>query len=456
MQTHPQLLKYLLILLLLLTGCSRYSMKDVRHAFEAGDFEKAMEKLDKGDSEKPRLPYLFERGLIAHYADRFDESNRAFSLAETTADDLYTKSISREVASLFTSDNVRPYPGTRYERLLIHYYRALNYVYLNKPDEALVECRRAGQLLQYYADQDPNYKFTGAAFIAYLSGILYEWAGEWNSAYISYRWAEESYKQYEARLGVRQPTDLGYALVRLARLLGFKDDAERYTKLYGEPPQPPPNSGELILIYESGFVPPKTEINIVFPIFKTDKFGEKGEKDAELWTFAEKVRRRQNLRYEEVELEYLLRVAIPRYTSNRPKIAGVEAQAGYVRTRGFLAEDVEAAALTTFDAEQGRILLRTIVRGLLKYLGFRKAEKKGEIAGRLVNLVNIITERADTRSWETLPNQIFLVRMPLPAGTHDLTLSFLDKRNLQVKRETLKNIEIRANGKTFLNYRTFE
>ena len=53
-------------------------------------------------------------------------------------------------------------------------------------------------------------------------------------------------------------------------------------------------------------------------------------------------------------------------------------------------------------------MLRTVVRGVLKYLGFRRANQEGEIAGRLVNLLNVVTESADTRSWQTLPNQIFL------------------------------------------------
>ncbi|MCH8295185.1 hypothetical protein IH992_29230 [Candidatus Poribacteria bacterium] len=478
-QTFKCFLSLTLFSLFLLTGCGHYSMEKVRFAFEERDFEGALAHLDEGGKGKAKLPYLFERGLITHYANRFDESNQALEIAELISEDLYTKSISKEVASLLTSDNVRPYSGTQYERLLIHYYRALNYVYLDLPDEALVECRRAGQLLQYYADKDPTYKFTGAAFLSYLSGILYEWTGDWNDAYISYRWAEKGYNQYEEHLGVPFPKDVGYALVRLARMLGFSEEAERYAQFYGEPPQPAPGSGELILIYESGFVPQKTEVNIVLPIFTTDKFGSEEEEenddddnkkkrnqkrkrkrnkqeDKEIWEFADELTSRRDLQYEKVNLEYLLRVAIPAYTSNRPQLVGVEAQVDNVRVSGVLAEDVQAAALATFAAEQKTILLRTVVRALLKYLGFRRAEKEGELVGRLVNLFNVVTESADTRSWETLPNQIFLVRMSLPPGTHDVTLTFLDNRNQRIRTEILPDVEIQANGKTFLNYRTFE
>ncbi len=72
-------------LLLLLTGCGHYSMQEVRLAFEGGKLEDALAHLDKGNSGKARLPYLFERGLIAHYANRFEESNQVFDIAENTA-----------------------------------------------------------------------------------------------------------------------------------------------------------------------------------------------------------------------------------------------------------------------------------------------------------------------------------------------------------------------------------
>ena len=448
----------LLALLCLSLGCSPYSMEEVRIAFEQGDFDGALIELDADGKGEAKLPYLFERGLIAHYGDQFDESNRTFELAEITSDDLYTKSISREAVSLVTSDNLRSYAGTQYERLLIHYYRAFNYVYLNMPDDALVECRKASNLLRYYADADENYEFVGAAFIAYLSAILYEWAGDWNDAFIAYRWAERAYRQYEEVLGIPFPQDVGNSLVRLARQLGFQEEFERYAAIYGEPPKNIPDSGELILLYETGFAPFKIEENIVFPILKVDPIvQEDADRDEKkVREYSRTLMRRRNQRYREVEIEYLLRVAIPAYRSNRPRIVGIDTDTTHGQVSGVLVEDIEAAAMKTFESELPTIMLRTVVRGVLKYLGFRRANQEGEIAGRLVNLLNVVTESADTRSWQTLPNQIFLVRLRLPAGTHNVTLSFSDRANRRVKTDTLQNVIIRANDKTFLNYRTFE
>ena len=448
----------ILVLLCLSLGCSPYSMEEVRIAFEEGDFDAALIELDVDGKGQAKLPYLLERGLIAHYGDLFDASNRTFELAEITSDDLYTKSVSREAVSLVTSDNLRSYAGSQYERLLIHYYRAFNYVYLNMPDDALVECRKASGLLQFYADADENYEFVGAAFIAYLSGILYEWAGDWNDAFIAYRWAEKAYKQYEEALGIPFPQDVGESLVRLAGKLGFREEFEEYTAIYGEPPEHAPDSGELILLYETGFVPPKIEENIVFPILKVDPIvQEDADRDEKkVREYGRTLIRRRNRRYKEVEIEYLLRVAIPAYRSNRPSIVGIDASTASRQVSGVLVEDIEAAAMRTFESELPTIMLRTVVRGVLKYLGFRRANQEGEVVGKLVNLLNVVTESADTRSWQTLPNQIFLVRMRLPAGKHNITLSFSDRADQRVKTDTLEDVVIRKNDKTFLNYRTFE
>ena len=46
--------------------------------------------------------------------------------------------------------------------------------------------------------------------------------------------------------------------------------------------------------------------------------------------------------------------------------------------------------------------------------------------------------------------------MRLPAGTHNIALSFSDRTDRRVKTDTLEDVTIRKNDKTFLNYRTFE
>ena len=438
-----------LLIISLMIGCASYKFPEVIEPLERGKPEDAYTYLQKHAPKNPDIPYQFELGLVAHYANRFPESSKAFDLGGDIAEDRYTKELKKELGSLVTSDKLRPYSATQYERLLSHYYRALNYVYLDQLDGALVECRRATALINYFKGEDEKYDFFGTGFLAYLSGMLFEATSEWNDAYISYKQAAEYYQNAAEKTGVEMPDDIGNALVRLTRRLGFTDEFERYRDQYGEPPEHPENYGELILFYESGYVPPKTEEALMFPILKKD--------DVEDEKFVPTLIGREGLVFEDVELEYLLRVAIPTIGSHRPRFAGIKvALEKQEPARGVLVEDVENIAIETFKAQRPIILLRTLLRGVGKYLLTRQAGKKNEALGLLTNLAGVLTEQADTRSWRTLPNQIFMVRMPLPAGTHTLNLSFLDANGRARGSQSVPDVKIHPNQIFFLNHRTYE
>ena len=135
---------------------------------------------------------------------------------------------------------------------------------------------------------------------------------------------------------------------------------------------------------------------------------------------------------------------------------GSKLQLERAKASGVLVEDVENIAIETFNAQRTGILLRTLVRAVGKYLIYRKANKENEALGLLVNLAGVVTEQADTRSWQTLPNQIFMVRMLLPAGRHTLNLSFLGENGRVRGRDSVPEIKINPNRITFWNHRTYE
>ena len=272
-----------LLIIFLMIGCAGYKMEVVKRDLKA-DPEKAYDYLEKNAPEKQNLPFLYEQGLVANYANRFTESNKALADAEIVSDELYTVSITQEIIARSVTAQLRPYPGVHYERVLSHYYRTLNYFYLNQLEKALIECRRATRFIPIYMDEDDNYKTFGSAFLAYLSGTLFEAQGniaymagasleaqrEWNNAFISYRQAELHYRHGKEKTTVSLPKDLGYSLVRLAHKLRFNEELARYQKQYGKPPAHRQGYGELILFYESGYVPEIEEQTLTFPILKTD------------------------------------------------------------------------------------------------------------------------------------------------------------------------------------------
>jgi hypothetical protein len=444
----------------IIAGCATYASKteQTRLLFSEGKYEDALKKLEKTKSGRAEVLYLLEKGMILHYAGSYEKSNDAFEEAERLSDDLYTKSISREAGAFLTSDNIIPYAGEKFERALIHYYRAMNYIHLELPDSALVECRKVTLLLQKYRDETEGKStaYSDDAFMQYLAGILFEWQGELNDAFISYRKAEEAFEKYRKEYGVSQPSSLKDDLLRLSKALNFSEEHEYYLKKYGKAQSQSESggkTGELILIHENGTAPSKAAVEIVLPILKVDKLGP----SVDVMVYSGQLRARVGRQYSDVELEYLLRVSIPRYVSTRPRIAYAKVRVDGMQKSSELIEDVEAIALKNFNEREPRIMLKTIARGVTKYMAFRTARKKqGEVAGLLVNIFNIATEGADTRSWLTLPNNFGMARMSLPPGTHDLHLSFYNKGNQIIDSIVLNGVEIREGDFTFINHRTFK
>ena len=77
----------LLFLAVVLTGCATYTDKfvDLRPQLAKGEFDAALETVEKEAGDKEQLLYHLERGLILHYADRWTESNEEFANAEFLA-----------------------------------------------------------------------------------------------------------------------------------------------------------------------------------------------------------------------------------------------------------------------------------------------------------------------------------------------------------------------------------
>ena len=73
----------------------------------------------------------------------------------------------------------------------------------------------------------------------------------------------------------------------------------------------------------------------------------------------------------------------------------------------------------------------------------------------LANLLGAVTERADTRSWLTLPGQVHVVRLALPAGTHDVRLELLGADGRVAAERTLDGVVVRPGGWTFESRRVF-
>ncbi len=421
-------------------------------SMQSRDWEGALRKLDKPVGDTNMLLYRLEKGLILHYAGDYTGSNGQFEQAEKLIDRHYTRSISREVAALLTNDAIRAYSGEEFERVLIHYYRALNYHYLGDHQGALVECRKANLRLSDFAEAaEYELSYANDAFLQYLTGLFYEAGGEVNDAYISYRDAVKGYAAYEDAFGLAPPPPLAADLRRATGELGFEPEwtelRDRW-KLDPEASGAPPLAPRTVTVFaEAGFVGRKGQSEINVPILEEGSL-------KKVWTLSDQAVRHYHYGYEG-KVEYWLRVALPVYEQAPSDVSGVRLRAGDAEARGWLVQDLDAIAGRTLRDKEDVILRRTVARALAKWLAKEAAEEESEVLGALINLFGVGTEAADTRSWLSLPRTIWMARIQMPPGTQEVALEFINAQGGVVDRHEFTGVQVSGGHPVFLSWRSF-
>lgn len=442
-----------MLLLVVLSGCaagySRFMGGSLRR-LERRDFEGALEKLEKPSGDTNLLLYRLERGLILHYQGEWDASNKQFERAERLID-RHVRSVSRELASLLTNDAVRPYGGEEHERVLIHYFRALNYVHLDQLESALVECRKANLKLAGYAEaSEVNLSYLNDAFLQYTTGLFYEATGEINDAYISYRDAAKGYAAYAEAFGMQPPASMSSDLQRATDALGFDAEwalAQQQWTLAQGPQLPSPGPGVVTVFAESGFIGRKIEQSVDIPITEA-------EHHRDVWKVSRRAVHRYHHPVHHHRVKYWLRMALPEWRQHPSQVQGVRLRVGDTVEAGWLVEDIDAIARHTLEEKMDSILLRTAARVATKLFVTKAAEEESDVLGFLVNLLGVGTEAADTRSWTSLPGAIWMARIQPPPGTNEVVLEFLDAGGRVV--DTHLFTDIATDRPVFLNWRSFQ
>ncbi len=450
----------------LLSGCSTYADRNLalRDDLARGEFDAALLVVTEAERDSDRLLNLLERGLILHYANRWEESNAVFEEAEALSDDLYTRSVSRAVASMLTNEGAVEYRAAPFEMALVPYFRAMNYIELGERDEALVEARKAELRLRDLADMDAALRGDNEAstvsvedhaFIHYLRGMLHEWGGETNDAFLAYRRAAVSYREAAGRLDAAMPPWLGADLLRTGLALGFRDELAEFENAYPgllpDTTDVDADLGRVVLFLETGWTPHLVSVAADVPIF-SDEEGD----SAELWAVDLRGRYVRGWN-SDADIEGWIRFALPEILETPSTVTGARISAGTLAGNAVThrVEDVAGRAHLRFEDRMPGVILRAIARAVTKYLAKEQIGKKGELAGLLANLVGVATEQADTRCWLTLPQGIAMARLDLPTGVHDLRVELVDAAGRTVAVETVEGVAVRRGGWTFLSRRTF-
>ncbi len=410
------------------TGCATYYQKMFRFQehFASGDIEEAarfLEKNKKAAKSKDRLLYFFSEGVVKQMLGEYEESNAAFEEAYLFTED-YQKNYAVEFASFLTNPMIKPYRGEDFEVVQIHYYKALNFLRLGKLEEAMVECRRLDIKINQLNDRYSNRKnrYRRDAFVLNLMGIIFEAGGEINNAFVSYRNAYDAYREiYREYFGVSAPLQLKKDLLRTAYLNGFTEELAQYQNEFDLEYIPRKNSGgELVFFLNNGLGPVKSEWSINFFLVK----GEGGsiifvndEMDISVPFFLDG-------EDDATKLEDLkaVRITFPKYRERRPYYRQAEMRIDGKAYPLEVAQNLNEIAFKTLEDRMMREFGASLLRLAFKQAAEHVARKKNEGLGTLISLVNAITEKADTRNWQTLPYDISYARIPLPEGENTVEL----------------------------------
>lgn len=408
--------------------------------------------------------YWLNLGTAYHYADRLEDSSKAFFRAEETIRELFTKSVSEEIGRFIANETVQTYSGEDYERTLSYLYTALNAAQQGRLKDALVEARRADAFLRDMRiraekGDGPKTPWSRDAFMLWLVGWFLEREGSYPDAYLAYREAWNAYERvYAKSLSTPPPRWLGEDLYRLAQLTRRPSEAEAWKRQTGASgrteKQLREGWAEIVVVHANGEAPYKRERN--FTTVLPDGF--------------------------------LLRVAMPEIVASPSPRLSALLVVDDMTMPAERAEPVSAIALAQFRAREGTIKARAIARAALKYTATkvtsevvksaveesekgseedrgekrrsgRRAESEGaELAGALVSLLGGVasaaSEGADLRSWTLLPSRFDVARLWVPPGRHDVAVDLIDPSGRPFGRLHQSTMNLKPGSRVILSVRS--
>ncbi|WED20824.1 hypothetical protein L3Q72_09225 [Vibrio sp. JC009] len=398
---------------------SHYSAQNnaVYSAVQSGQYQEAEELLPDSTAgdildnmEKGRVTFLNQ--AYPSSLDYFEQSEIAVREQQDQAVVSVSESLN-SVGALAVNDNLQSYSPADYELGFLHLYLGLNYLQSNSLEGALVEVRKAnqvqerakqkrqdeldsaeqemksngmsaslGSVLSQYPDAGKTLQATQNGYLFYLSALLYETANELNDAYIDYK---------RALAVLPQNRQVAEGAIRVAKKLGMSQDLAKLRGQYQEPAALSADEAQIIVIDEQGTVFARDGWQQSLPIY--------GHKGTAFYTLA---------------LPYYPNQVTERYNSLKLDDKTLS-ESKLV--------DVNLMARQDLTERMPAMVMRQALRLVMKEQIRREATNGDELGNLLFNVWNILTEQPDTRSWQTLPAEVYSSSMVVPAGEHQLDIN---------------------------------
>lgn len=362
-----------------------HKARSAHQAYKSGDFKRAANLIrDVKPTGRDKLLHLLDMGMILHGAGEYSESNEVLTKAEDLAEGLRSKSVSREVSATLWSEEATEFSGERFERMLIPTIKLLNYILLDEWKEALVEVRHMQTLAEREFGKAKDFD---NAFSTYLSAMIWETSGLINDAYIDYN-----------KLGIQNKHVPYFAhdLKFTSGKLGFKPKLPKKEMLaWSASENYRKELGEFVVIAEVGQAPKFISESVSTGFFT---------------------------------------VAVPTLIHEAPPVEYVDISIdgkGIARTYTFY--DITGDMVGALKDRQKRSLIRKMIKLSAQGALYGVADemmKDDKTENQLIGLAMAFlslsmsaAEKADERSWRTLPSNLQIGRVFLKPGIHKITLT---------------------------------
>lgn len=410
------------VLIVLATGCSTYEShtRDMTAAWVGGRPQFASEQFAKAatkhDNGKDSIVWHLEAGASARAIGNYQLSNQHFDTAANQIDAYEQKAkvkIGHEAAAILSNQANLPYEGRSYDKIMLHTFKALNYLELGEPDKARPELIRAYQRQQDAVEEnkkriekareeeakckdreqiekakaDPTFAQSVAGLSKGFEG--FKFYSDYVNPFTVY--LDGLYFLYAGVDG----SDLERALKSLKRVAEITGDnkfvqadlatAENVVK--GQPVPP-----TTYVIVENGSAASRDQIRIDIPIIITD-------------------------------VSYI-GAAFPTLVFHNDEAAQFRVQAGSVEETALPVANMDSIVAQDFKNELPAIITKTMIstisKGVAAYALNHAASREDDILGLLVRIGTAAAQAsvniADTRSWSTLPKEFEVMRVPTPAN----------------------------------------
>lgn len=356
--------------------------------FQGGQLEKSLKAYERPDTTGSPFLCGAESGSVALAAGDWDAALRNLGKAASEVEAVERKalispeSLGETLLSWTINESMTRYEGEGYERVLVHVGLSIAYLAKGDFEAARVEVRQSNALLESEEKlYEKEYQAGGLGH--FLSAVTYEMDGHPDDAWIDYR------RMRSKGVG----TDLaGRALVRLAARMHREEDLDDEERKF-EGVDASENSASIVVIAGVGIGPFKQEILLPIPTPSG-----------------------------------LLQWAVPTFAERPQPVDSLEISVagGDQSVRTVVVEDVGHVAKENLEDRIAWLATKSAVRAVLKReLSQKLGDEAGTFGWILGTAFTLVTERADLRSWQTLPNTWQAARVFLPPGTHEIHVKAL-------------------------------